>query len=338
MTPESGPGPLLHEHLARWTAEGLIDAGQAARIAAAEAARVQTSGSSVSAHQAVSERPPPDRTARRRPLIVEALGYVGGTLAIAAGFGLIPILWPDIHTSAQLAIAAIAAIAFFAAGSVLRVGDDPAFRRLRSVLWLLSTGGLAAFVGLVATQIWKLGPTSTVLVASAATTEYAVLLWWRSRTPIQHLAVFVSTAVAVGAGIARLSPGAYPWAAGLAVWGISLLWGVAAHRDYLLPRAVGYVAAATGLLVGAQMTMGTGAGHALALSTVAGLVAAGVVLRRLLLLGFGAVGIIVMVPQSASRYLPTSAGAPLAVFIVGLSLLALALGLAKSRKRRPPSN
>ncbi len=44
------------------------------------------------------------------------------------------------------------------------------------------------------------------------------------------------------------------------------------------------------------MTMEMAAGQALALATVAGLLAAGVALRRVLLLGFGAAGIILIVP------------------------------------------
>jgi hypothetical protein len=333
---DSVSGPGLRELLARWTAEGLIDAGQAARIAAAEAARGESSSAPGSADQAAAERQLSDRTARRFPLIVEALGYVGGALAIVAGFGVIPVLWPGIHTSAELAIAAVTAVGSWAAGALLRIGDEPAFRRLRAVLWLLSTASIAVFVGLIAAQVFQVGPTSTVLAASAVTAWYAGLLWWRSRTPIQLVATFAATAVAIGAGVARLWPDTHAWGPGLAVWGLSLLWGAASHRGYLIPLAAGYIAAGTGLLVGAQLTMGTAAGQALALSTVAGLIAAAVVLRRVLLLGFGALGIMVMVPQTATRYLPTSAGVPLAVFVVGLTLVALAVWLTKSRKR-PPS-
>jgi hypothetical protein len=38
------------------------------------------------------------------------------------------------------------------------------------------------------------------------------------------------------------------------------------------------------------------------------------------------------VPQTAARYLPQSVAAPLAVFCVGLSLLGVALWLARARK------
>jgi hypothetical protein len=334
--PESASGRDLDEQLTRWTAEGLIDAGQAVRIAAAEAARLEPLGAAVSPDRPGTERPVPAPAARRAPLAAEALGYIGGALAIVAGFSVIPMLWPGIPTGAELALAAVAATAFWAAGAVLRTDGEPAFRRLRAVLWLLSTASLAAFVGVVAAQLWDLGATTAGLVTAAVVTVYAVLLWWRTRAVLQHLAMFAGTAVVAATGVASLAPGSGAWGPGLAVWAVSVLWGTAAYRGYLVPVSAGYVAAGIGLLTGAQMTMQTAAGHGLALATVAGLLAAGVVLRRVLLLGFGAVGIIVMVPQTATRYLPTSAAAPLAVFVVGLSLLGLALWLAKSRKRPPP--
>jgi hypothetical protein len=334
--PESASGRDLDEQLTRWTAEGLIDAGQATRIAAAEAARLESLGAEVSPDRPGTERPVPAPAARRAPLAAEALGYIGGALAIVAGFSVIPMLWPGIPTGAELALAAVAATAFWAAGAVLRTDGEPAFRRLRAVLWLLSTASLAAFVGVVAAQLWDLGATTAGLVTAAVVTVYAVLLWWRTRAVLQHLAMFAGTAVVAATGVASLAPGSGAWGPGLAVWAVSVLWGTAAYRGYLVPVSAGYVAAGIGLLTGAQMTMQTAAGHGLALATVAGLLAAGVVLRRVLLLGFAAVGIIVMVPQTATRYLPTSAAAPLAVFVVGLSLLGVALWLAKSRKRPPP--
>ena len=104
------------------------------------------------------------------------------------------------------------------------------------------------------------------------------------------------------------------------------------HRGYIGPRNAGYVAAGIGLLIGAQLTMEVAAGHVLAIATVAALLTAGVALRRVWLLAVGAYGVIQVVPQTAVRYLPRSAAAPLAVFIVGLVLLGVALWLSRWRK------
>src|SRR5690242_3173170 len=124
----------LRRQLDRWVADGLIDATQAARIESAEAppAVPEPAGGS------------------RVPLVAEALGYAGGVLAIAAGIFMVRELWPGFPTWAELALAAVACAALGAGGAVLRTTGEPAFGRLRSVLWLLSTVSLAAFTGTLA--------------------------------------------------------------------------------------------------------------------------------------------------------------------------------------------
>jgi hypothetical protein len=316
----------VRDLLRRWVAEGLIDAEQADRIEAAEASRRSPAGS---LHGVGPQRGP----GSRRGLVVEALGYLGGALAIVAGFIAVRQMWPDIPTGAELALAAGGAVALFGAGAVIRTDGDPPLGRLRSVLWLMSTASLAAFTGVLAAQVWDFGGFGTALAVTAASTAGATALWWRTRAPLQHLAMFASAALLVGTGIAQAGPAVRGWAPGLGVWGLSALWTVAAYRRYLAPRQVGYLAAVIGLLVGAQMTMATGAGHVLALATVAGILTAGVALRQVVLLALGAIGVIILVPQTAVRYLPKNVGAPLAVFLCGLILLGVALWLAKTRRR-----
>jgi len=270
-------------------------------------------------------------TESRLPLVAEALGYAGGVLAIAAGIYLARDLWPGLSTGAVLAFAAVACAVLGAAGAAVRTTGDPAFRRLRSVLWLLSTVSLAAFTGTLADQVGRFGPESTTLVTAAASAAYGAALWWRTRAALQHLAVFASLAVLVGTAVNWLDPDAGAWGPGLGIWALSALWGVAVMRGYLPPVVTGYIAAGIGLLAGAQLTMPEAAGHVLALATVAGLLAAGVRLRQPWLVALGAVGVLLVTPQTTSRYLPTSAAAPLAILVVGVALVGSAVWLARHR-------
>jgi hypothetical protein len=332
----SSSGPELDERLAGWMAQGLIDAGQAERIGAAEAAR-----------HAV-----PAATPRRLPLVAEALGYLGAVLAVMAGLIAARQLLPAISVGAELAFAAAGAGVLLLVGIMLPVKDRVAqdgvaldrvaldrvaldrvaLGRLRSVLWLASVASLAAFAGLVTgPHFGNLGPAARPLVAEAVVTVYAIALWWRSRGTLQHLAVFAGTAVLAGTGITQIWDGYPPWQLGVGLWLLSLLWGIAAHRGYLAPRTVGYAAAGVGLLVSTQLNMDLAAGQALAVVTVAGLLAAGVALRRVLLLALGAVGAIVILPQVADRYLPNGVGAAAAMFAAGMAILGAALWLARRR-------
>jgi len=327
----TGPssGAELRKHLDRWVAEGLIDTAQATRIETAEtpATGSPAAGSSASGSRAAGSR----ATGSRAPLVAEALGYAGGVLAIAAGLYLVRDLWPNLSTGAVLAFAAAACAALGAGGAVVRATSDPALRRLRSVLWLLSTVSLAAFAGTLADQLWGFGPASTTLVTAAASAAYGAALWRRTGAVLQHLAVFASLAVLAGTVVARLDPGLGAWGPGLAIWVMSVLWGVAVMRGYLPPGATGYFAAGIGVLAGAQLTMQVAAGYALALATVAGLLAAGVLLRQAWLVVLGAFGVLLVTPQITTRYLPMSAATPVAIFVVGVVLLGSAVWLARRR-------
>src|SRR6266536_3307847 len=228
----------LDEMLKRWVAEGWLEARQAARIRAGEAARaaveVARPASADDESAAVAGAPAPAgapaaagapapagalvpagvpapaAAPHRRALVAEALGYVGGILAVVAGFIAMTELWPGITSGAQLAFAAAGTIALGAAAALVRAGDSPALRRLRSVLWLLSTACLVAFMGVLAGQIWHFSPVDTTLVATAAATPYAAVLWWRTRAALQHLAMFAGAATVVGTGIASVAPGSTP--------------------------------------------------------------------------------------------------------------------------------
>ena len=195
----------------------------------------------------------------------------------------------------------------------------------------MSTVSLAVFAGTLADQVWGFGPASTTLVAATASAAYGTALWRRTRAALQHLAVFASLAVLAGTAVARLDPGLGAWGPGLAIWALSVLWGVAVMRGYLPPGATGYVAAGIGVLVGVQLAMQVAAGCALALATVAGLLAAGVLLRQAWLVVLGALGVLLVTPQITTRYLPMSAATPVAIFVVGVVLLGSAVWLTRRR-------
>jgi hypothetical protein len=314
----------LRERLDGWVAAGLLGADQAERIVAAEAA------ATVAAPAATVEPP-----RRRTPYVVEALGYLGAALAAIAGFLAVDLMWPDIPLGAQLWFAAAGTVLFAGAAMLTGTSGEPALRRLRSVLLVLSTLSLTAFTALLAAEVWHLGGRATALTAAATAAVYAAGWWLRVRSPLQHLTTYAAAAVSAGLAVSLLgSDVALGWS-GLAVWALSALWALAVHRGLLRPSAAGVVATAVGLLVAAQLTMEVAAGHLLALATVAGLLVAGVAGRRMWLLALAAIGVVQVVPQSAIRYLPQSAAAPLVVFVVGLLLVGIALWLARSARIQP---
>lgn len=309
----------LSDQLDRWTAAGIIDAGQAATMESAEQARVVAG--------AVS---PPGR--RALPLVVEVLGYLGAVIAISAGFVAVRQVWPRMPSTAMLWFTAVAAISLIVIGAVLRTGGQPAHGRLRSVLWLLATVAGTDCAAIVADEVLGLGDHGVLLTAAAAWAGLAIPLWWFGKSALQHVVMFGGLVALLVAGLYQAEPGPSLTGYGTAIWLLSALWGLAAYRRYLAPPAAGLAVASGGVLVGATMTLASPAGQALAVLTVAGLLAVGVAVRRVMFVAFGAAGTLWVVPETAHRYLPGTVAAPLAAAVSGLVLLAIALWLARTRK------
>jgi hypothetical protein len=316
MAQSPDPG-ALGEQLARWTAAGLIDMDQADRIEAAERARAAT------------------LPRRRLPLVAEVLGYVGAVITVTAIVVTVQQIWKHVPTAAELATAGVIAVGLLLAGAALGTGTDPALARLRSVLWLLSTAAAAALVAVLTGKYLHLADADSALTTAAASVVYAVPLWWRTRAALQHLAAFGAAVALLETGIDRIDPHAGTFAFGIALWALAVAWGISVARGRLIPAPIGMLLSGIGALAGAIIAMDDGAGVLLAMATVVGLFACGVLMRQVLLIGIGAVGTLYVIPDAADRYLPGSVAAPLAIAVVGTVLLAVAVLLARQRRKEP---
>src|SRR3990172_4391307 len=113
----------LRGDLERWVKAGLLTGDQAAAIVAHEARPAAPNGG-------VS-------------VLAEALGYAGAALAIAGIATALGQSWDSLSSAVRVISAAIPTALALAAGSMLRSKTEPAFRRLMSLLWFLSIGGVA---------------------------------------------------------------------------------------------------------------------------------------------------------------------------------------------------
>ena len=260
------------------------------------------------------------------------LGYLGAGIAISAGYVAVRQLWPAHPPAATLSFTGVTAVLLTVTGAVLRTRGQPAFGRLRSVLWLLATLAGADFAAILADQVLGLGNRGVLLTAAAAWAALAVPLWWCGRSAVQHVVMFAGLAAVLCAGLYQLDPSLTAAGYGTAIWVLSAIWGTAAWIGYAVPLAAGLAAASAGVLAGGTITMGNPAGQALALLTVAGLLGIGVATNRAIFTGFGAAGTLWVVPDTANRYLPGTIAAPVAVVVAGLVLLAIALRLARARR------
>jgi hypothetical protein len=326
----AGPADLT-ALLERWVAGGLITREQAERIYATEHLRTPEPAPTPAPEVTVTPaaaKPAPGPPARLS-LVTEALGYLGGVLILVATAVIIAQYWDELPLGVRLGLAAAAAALLLVAGLAVPERLEEAGQRLRAVLWLASTGAFAGFLTLIAIEVFDWHDEDVALFTAAGSAVYAGTLWMYRRSGLQQMAVF-GALVATAASAAGHLEGAEE-ALGLAVWGMALVWLALAWGGLLPPRRVAYVLGSVGALLGAQATMSTGWGHVVALATVAGLVGVAVLVGDLVVLGIGAVGTLMILPETMDYYFPGALAAPLALLAAGVLLVVAALRATRRR-------
>ncbi|MGZ4554958.1 MAG: DUF2157 domain-containing protein [Mycobacteriaceae bacterium] len=259
--PPTPPTPQsLEAELAGWVAAGLLSADQSAAILAHE----QAKAAAVVVHARAR------RSGQRIPLVAEALGYLGGTLAVAGLVLLVSRYWPDMATGARLGLSGGAAVLLLVGGAVVHVSHDSALARLRAVLWLAATAATAVFVVIAVRDGMGVTTEKRVVLAGAAGVAIeSALLWWGRNRPVQQLSFLAAITVFLGAAVAQFF--APPGPPGLAVWiaGAAILF--TGLRRYVQAPVMSEAFGAVAVFVGAIMVANRWQGFGMLLAVASAL-------------------------------------------------------------------
>lgn len=244
-TPTDAPTRATAD-LDRWVAAGLVAPEQAEAIRAFDRAAVGPAPATPTSAGPVRERPH-----RRIPVIAEALGDLGGMLAVI-GLGLvIGRSWSDLETPARLAISGGGALALLGGAALVPEGSEPALTRLRWFLWLAATAATALFVGVAVVDGAGVDgdedPETVVLAVAAAVALQGALLWRNLERPLQQLTFLGATAVTVGAAIAQVADASV---IGLGVWVTGAAFLIVGGRNGSVQPALTAAVGAATLVVG----------------------------------------------------------------------------------------
>lgn len=268
-----------------------------------------------------------------RPLVAEALGYVGGALALLAAVILVQQFWADLPAWGRVTVMAATAVGLLLAGVLVRSQDGP-LDRLRGFLWLLSAVAVGGTVAVTLLEYTGLRDAELMLVTGVTAAAYGVVLWWARTAALQQLIVFAAVLTALTAGIAVADP---PWvdATGLAVWLVGVLWAAAAWATWIRPRRTGVLVGAAAAVLGPMTVPDDSYGWILVVgvATAAVLIAVSVPAHETALLGLGIVGVVIHVPRIVFLYFGDTLGAPVSLLITGVVLVAVALTVARTRSR-----
>lgn len=300
--------------LQRWVDGGLITAEQAASILAVEE----------------GEKPPEEKVPPSVSRATAALAFLGGSVAIVGVFVAASRYWSNLGAAARLGLVGAVTALLLVGGWLAHRAGRPGLRPLAGFLWLLSAAGVAFFVGLTARDALDLNMRTAFLLAGLATAACGFALWRVRPAAMQEIPVFFGLALAVEAAIHHL-PGPPSEYAGLPLWGLGAIWLVLAWGGFQPGRRSAFALGCVGLLIGAEFLAASrgGPGLGVGIATAIGLMAASMALGSMLLLGFGAAGVLLFLPQIVFKYFGDTLGAPLALVTIGAALLGGALLTAR---------
>lgn len=324
----------IHRMLLRWQGEGLLDPAEVVRIEAAEAAR--HAGEPALPATTPPASPPGVAEPAGTSLIAEALGYAGGALIGASVAVLVGRSWSTLLFGSQVAVLAAAAVLLLAAGLFVPTRIGEAGVRLRAVLWLAATGlwfGLGSLVASKDGLDWQ--SREMLLFAAAVTVPLAAVLWWRTRTVLQHLAMFAALAVLAASLCDYLTflDGQEP---SLGVWLFAVGWVVLALLDVVKPPLVAYLVGSLVAVVAAETTAGEAWGAVFAVASASLVVAFAVWQHSIPLLAVGTYSVLTSVPAATDRLFPGSVGIVLGLMVAGAVLVLSALWITRRGARARP--
>jgi hypothetical protein len=310
----------FNQQLQKWLDTGIISAEQAELMKRSVAA---------------SPRAQPGAEEGRIPIIAEILGYVGAALAIWAVLFLVSEFWANLADWSQAALFGVLSLILLAAGATILDKDEPALRRLSSVLWAGSVIALGGGLYMVFDPILGLSVEASWTLISAFCAVAAALMLWRHAMPAQQITLFAA-ALSTFIWLMNLATDPELFAYGLVAWGFGLIWIMLGRAKVIEPAGTSMVLGAVAMLYGAQLAAIEGGvssfGIILGLVTAALFAVAGVSQRDRLTIILGAIGIFWFVPQAMFYFFGEAFGGMFALFVSGLAIIALAIWFTRHRE------
>ena len=291
------------------------------------------------------------------PIASEVLGYVGGALAMAGAIALLTTFWDELGTAGRVLTPAVPAAITLAAGFAMGRAEHGSRRRLGQFLLVLGVAGVGAAGGLAVHEIlappvvdvtqrdmseaW--GTTSGFALAAVA----GGFVWFLRPGALTQLVFGVSATFGSMTVMELLPEGLWEkagWLPGAMALAIAVPWFLLTLKGVMRPANTAYSVACAGILWGVNMLQVGDPADAplwpllLGVAVSVGMLAGSLPLKRAVLLGFGAAGVVVFSLRLVMDLFEGEIGGPIVLLIVGVLFIGLAVfaavALPKMRGRK----
>ena len=281
--------------------------------------------------------------------VAKAITLIGSLFLLSGLLGTLPLIWDNLTYWAQLLLLVV--ITFFLIYSARyseQFEDKNIFifkssERVSSVLYLISTFSLGSVIIFTLNFInaapnFNISEDIQILILSVTILIYSIYLYTRTHQIFQHIYLFYSSIFFLGSVGNIIFSNIEPWAGGLFLISVGLIWGLYTLNEVLDPSWLGYFLSTTTISIGSIILMDNLFGNndllqiiILILGSVL-FVWASIQLSEQVIFYIGGLGLVINLPRLITELLPDNIWPPLILFLVGGVLVAVGLYLNSIRE------
>ena len=281
--------------------------------------------------------------------VAKAITLIGSLFLLSGLLGTLPLIWDNLTYWAQLLLLVV--ITFFLIYSARyseQFEDKNIFifkssEQVSSVLYLISIFSLGSVVIFSINFIntrpnINISEDIQILILSFTILIYSLYLYMRTHQIFQHISLFYSSIFFLGSVGNIIFSNIEPWAGGLFLISVGLIWGLYTLNEDLGPSWLGYFLSTTTISIGSIILMDNLFGNndllqiiILILGSVL-FVWASIQLSEQVIFYIGGLGLVINLPRLITELLPDNIWPPLILFLVGGVLVAVGLYLNSIRE------
>ena len=281
--------------------------------------------------------------------VAKAITLIGSLFLLSGLLGTLPLIWDNLTYWAQLLLLIVTTFFLIYAANYSEKFEDKSIfifkssERVSSVLYLISTisfGSVAVFTVNIINRSTNqsISEDFQILIVSFFVTIYSLYFYTRTRQIFQHVALFYSTIFFLGSVGNIIFPNIEPWAGGLFLISIGLIWGLYTFNEVLGPSWLGYFLSTSTISIGSIILIDNLFRNNdlleiifLILGSVL-FVWASIQLAEQVIFYIGGLGLVINLPRLITELLPDNIWPPLILFLVGGVLVAVGLYLNSIRE------